>query len=174
MIDLAMPAVLSDHDIYRQSSPTNQTPVGLTAGDVEEAHRPQSQLERLVMVHLASSWVAAHLEPLRSLPPNWDSYGAVPVERRASDTAQRLVTQLLLQDVTPPQFFPTPDGGLSIEWHEPEGEFSIAIPPGAKDVGAASVYFVDEAAGIEWEEPYSSVVGNVEEILSRFVDRPDR
>jgi len=169
-----MPAVLSDHDIYTRSAPAKPSPVALTAADVETLPEPRSAFQRELVLRLAASWVAANLEPLRNLPPNWDSYGALPLDRRASDTAERLVTQLLMQGVLPPQFFPTPEGGISVEWHEDSVEFSIDIPPGARDVHGASVYFVDEPGGIEWDEPYGDVVGRVEEILGRFLDRPDR
>jgi len=95
----------------------------------------------------ALDWASNVIEPLRALPPNWDSYGADPVDGAVARLGIRLLAGLALERVSPPQAFPTADGGLSLEWHRPDLDFVISIA--RPDDEPPSAYF--RAAAEEWE-----------------------
>lgn len=163
---------LSESDLYPStpSSSAQSVPSSVLSATVVHSDRGWlSPAEQTMAIHTVRSWVAAHLAPLRALPHNWDSYGGRPVDELAAQAAEQLITQLLLQRVRAPEFFPRPDGGLSIEWHGPTVELAIELPPGAPGASAASVYYSDEQAEVEWEKRLSDAMPQVREILGNFV-----
>jgi hypothetical protein len=87
----------------------------------------------------------------------------------AYQDAERLVVQVLRQGVMPPQVFPLPDGGLSIEWHRPSMQLSIRLP-GEEGIADASVYLFDGQADEEWEERLDAALPKVTEVLTDFVN----
>lgn len=95
----------------------------------------------------AYSWATMLVEQFRDLPQGWDSYGAEPVDPGAADLAVQVLAGLLaIPGLTPPQAAPSPDGGVSIEWHLRNVDFVISIGPG--DV-PPSAFFADSHG--EWE-----------------------
>jgi hypothetical protein len=95
----------------------------------------------------ALEWAADVMEPLRSLPPNWDSYGAEPMNTSVAGLGISLLAALALIDVAPPQAFPTADGGLSLEWHRANLDFVISLSP--PDEEPPSAYF--RTPSVQWE-----------------------
>jgi hypothetical protein len=63
----------------------------------------------------------AALRQMRHMEPNWDSYGAKPIDPRAVDRA------ILMLDSLPGDWHPVPmsDGGVQLELHE--GGFDIEV-----------------------------------------------
>ncbi len=62
--------------------------------------------------------VHADLEALRSLPENWDGYGAPVVDSRVIDAAKRFIKRLPENLAYRPHVVPTSTGSLQLEWHE--------------------------------------------------------
>jgi hypothetical protein len=54
---------------------------------------------------------------LLTLPVNWDSYGAVSVERNLVQEAMNLMNTLLAPSSPAPRVVPLSSGGLQLEWH---------------------------------------------------------
>lgn len=88
-----------------------------------------------------------HLLALRR--PDWDSYGARPVNPDALDRATRLVHSLVEHEVAVPRLYPLSDGGVRLEWASQDGEIWIDLPT-ADD---ATYYFINQKTGDEREGP---------------------
>ncbi len=95
----------------------------------------------------AVSWASMVIDPLLSLPANWDSYGSAPLDGTVAKFGKGLLAGLAVQGVASPQAFPTADGGLSLEWHRPELDFVISISPPGEEPSTA--YF--RSSTDEWE-----------------------
>ncbi len=54
---------------------------------------------------------------LRTLPPNWNSYGAGSIEERLLNNAMNFVASLLGPNSPAPRVVPLSSGGLQLEWH---------------------------------------------------------
>jgi hypothetical protein len=78
---------------------------------------------------------------------NWDSYGGLPSDDGAVEIAIGIVAGLAISKVATPSIIPTADGGISLEWHDPNRDFVITVPPLGE--GDPSAYFWN-AAGEEW------------------------
>ena len=87
------------------------------------------------------------IEPLLALAPNWDSYGAKPIDPGAARHAASIVAATLIADFPAPDVLPSPDSGVSLEWHRPGLGLVISVPAGSS--GEASAYFYEEA-GADW------------------------
>jgi len=76
------------------------------------------------------------------LPPNWDSYGAVPTHRGAVEAARAHIEAV---GDAPYEAVPIPDGGVQINWRGPVLSLEIEARPD----GSLSCYLphVDVAAG---------------------------
>lgn len=114
----------------------------------EQVWRIRGYLEQLLSHHQAG----------------WDSYGALPIERRAIDQAAELVEILLEHGFPAPDVFPLTEGGARLEWMQGELELSINID----GVGEPSVYFCDDSAGEEWEARLTNSARYLNSILARL------
>jgi hypothetical protein len=94
----------------------------------------------------------ARLEEIANLDENWDSYHALPPAEAAISTTRALVQMLSAwHTVNPqfaPQFCPTVDGGVQIEWHEQGYNLEITIEPDGR-IGGWLNRHVD-GADVEW------------------------
>lgn len=97
----------------------------------------------------ALDWARESIEPLRQLPGNWDSYGALPVHDVAAEITIGIAAGLAFAAVPSPQVFPTADGGLSLEWHRPNFDFVITVPPPEDGQPSAYLFSPDD----EWTIP---------------------
>ena len=60
--------------------------------------------------------------------PNWDGYGAVPVEQETYRNAYELIEALPLGCPLPTSFGAEPDGHLALEWHRhPRWTLSVSV-----------------------------------------------
>src|SRR3990172_4962553 len=67
--------------------------------------------------------VLGRIEELLALQSDWDSYGARPVRVNAVTAALLLLVETLsVSSAEVPEIYPTPSGGLQLEWHRP-GKF---------------------------------------------------
>jgi hypothetical protein len=91
------------------------------------------------------------LAPLRTLPPDWDSYGADPVDPPTLDRATSFLSTLAIYVRSRyPRLYivPTTDGGVSLEWQSGPKELTITFQPGSKEL---EVFFADPTSGREDE-----------------------
>lgn len=114
-------------------------------------------------------WIEARLAPLLRLPQNWDTNGAQPISELAAADTRHLMSQLLRQNVIPPELIPLPDGGISIEWRRPTFEFSIDLP-GETGLRSASAYCRDTTTDAEWEQDLVAAMPQVIAVLGQLVD----
>jgi len=97
--------------------------------------------------------VKTRLKGLKSLPPDWDSYGAAPIDPGVVDLAEKLVEWFAVDGMPSPDVFATAEGGVQIEWHIRRANIEIAISPDEK----TPIYFHDLNTGEEWTKPGSSI-----------------
>src|SRR5487761_353267 len=75
-------------------------------------------------------WLAPTVEQLSALltlAPNWDSYGAKPVDPHVAFAALKLLSRVMRGDSPPPSVVPTNGGGLQLEWHVHGIDLEVAI-----------------------------------------------
>jgi hypothetical protein len=97
----------------------------------------------------AREWARSVVDAFRNLPEGWDSYGAMAVDPTAADLAEQLLAELRrIPGLAIPQAAPSPDGGVSIEWHRTNIDLVISVGPGDEP---PSAYIAN--AGQEWEIP---------------------
>src|SRR3990172_3596887 len=63
--------------------------------------------------------LVAKFGEILSLPPNWDSYGASPIDPECAILALRLVLSIMKIGIPVPTIVPTNRGGIQIQWHTP-------------------------------------------------------
>jgi hypothetical protein len=112
----------------------------------------------------AFSWAQAVIDPIRLLPPGWDSHSAAPLDSWVGRFGIGLLATLAIQRVNPPQVFPTADGGLSLEWHRPDIDLVIYLSPPTEEPSSAFLRW----NGSEWEVPdlFGAPDPRVNEVLS--------
>lgn len=108
----------------------------------------------------------AELEALLDLEPNWDSYGAHPVRSSAFVQAIRLLAAVLATPVRRPSIVPTPEGGIQLEWHEPDADLEFEIHP----AGGIEV-FLEMGDGETWEGPLVNSKWRLEQFLAYVTSR---
>lgn len=65
-------------------------------------------------------WIKATAQQIghfQKLPPNWDSYGAAPVSRRAIDIMIEVLASVMNTNAPAPTLVPSAQGHLQAEWH---------------------------------------------------------
>lgn len=82
--------------------------------------------------------LARQVEAFRALPPNWDTYGALPTQEPAIRRAQQLLDLLSLQLTSSRSVsihvFPMRDGGVQLEVDREGAEMEIEVhPDGTED-----------------------------------------
>lgn len=82
----------------------------------------------------ASSIVEARLDELIELPPDWDGYGAQPIDRQALIFAARVIDAATRHGLPTPEIFPVPSGGVQLEWVSRSMELEFEIEPGANNI----------------------------------------
>lgn len=82
-------------------------------------------------------------------PPDWDGYGAVPVDRRACEIAREII-RLLPETETPPDIGADPDGEVGFEWIiETRWRFSFSIS-GEGRLSYAGLFGRSKAHGVDF------------------------
>lgn len=81
---------------------------------------------------------------LLDLPPNWDSYGALPIEPRNVAIALDILNETINTGTPRPSVVPTNQGGVQLEWHTDGIDLEVKIGPGTK----VHIFFEDKSRGI--------------------------
>jgi hypothetical protein len=82
--------------------------------------------------------VLNRLVELCTLPEDWDTYGGSPVTREVAEYSLALLRTVMKAETRAPDLVPLPQGGLQMEWHDPNLDFEITI----EEPGFASVWIV--------------------------------
>jgi hypothetical protein len=99
---------------------------------------------------------------LLALDPNWDSYGAAPVQPRAVESALDLLLKVMKDDTPRPAVVPANTGGVQLEWHSAILDLEVEI---AVD-GTTTVFYQDYERDSEGEGPLE--LGSLQQILSKL------
>lgn len=98
------------------------------------------------------------------LEPNWDSFGALPVERRAVEQALAILFGTMQKTTPPPIAVPTSSGGIQLEWHLGGIDLEVELEPD----GTVGVYFADKQSGTEWERSLASDYSALHQAILRL------
>jgi hypothetical protein len=97
------------------------------------------------------------LEELKTLPPNWSGYTAIPIDRSLIQVAKDWIQALPSNIIGTPKVVPMTRGRLQFEWHE--GNRSLELEFESRD----RIHYLkwDPDAGIEEEDviPMDDVAG---------------
>jgi hypothetical protein len=96
-------------------------------------------------------WVQPTLQrlgQLLTLPRDWDSYGARPVDPACAWAAWQVLLALLVEDTPVPSLVPTSRGGVQIEWHGKGIDLEIEVVKPEEFI----VSFEDAVTGQAWEK----------------------
>jgi len=102
---------------------------------------------------------------LRTLPPNWDSYGANTIDPKTVQDAMNLLNGLLGPTSPAPRVVPLSSGGLQLEWHRQGIDLEVVF-----DREEQPYFYVrnrlngseSEHALPEDREPLRSIIGTLE------------
>ena len=81
------------------------------------------------------------------MPPNCDSYGALPIEPRSAAIAFDILSESVNRGTPRPTIVPTIQGGVQLEWHTDGIDLEVKIGPGAK----VHIFFEDKSGDIPIE-----------------------
>ncbi len=110
---------------------------------------------RVVFADYVGRWARSQIRPLLDLPPDWDSYGGLPIDKQSADFATALLIYLGNRYVEPPSVVPTSKGGVSLEWYSPTLEVGFEVRPGPRGHPQLSIFYSNDATGVEWEDEYA-------------------
>ena len=82
--------------------------------------------------------VLNRLVELRTLSEDWDTYGGSPVTQEVAAYSFALLRAVMAAETRAPDLVPLPQGGLQMEWHDPNLDVEITI----EEPGFASVWVV--------------------------------
>jgi hypothetical protein len=82
---------------------------------------------------------------LLTLPANWDSYRAKPIDEPTVQKALELLDLLLGNNSPAPSVVPLASGGLQVEWHRAGQDLEIIFEPGANP----EFFYMNESNGAE-------------------------
>lgn len=104
----------------------------------------------LTHVNVPDWWQVAlcKITSLMELPENWDSYGALPIDRSLAYVGVNLLQEISSNEVPEPSIVPTTRGTIQFEWHTAGIDFELDVISSTK----INTYFMDEATGMEWEK----------------------
>jgi hypothetical protein len=103
------------------TSQRRQTYFPSTSLDVSSSLTLRFGADRIILDSRPGDWFLPVLEKicdLGTLPPNWNSYRAVPIRIEAAVASISILLKLLLPTDPHPSIVPTSRGGILIEWHE--------------------------------------------------------
>lgn len=72
----------------------------------------------------------SYIDELAALPPNWDGYGAYSISKDAARYVKNcidLITDDWLSHLNPQDFSPTPNGTITLDWYDKEGNNEITM-----------------------------------------------
>ncbi len=117
-----------------------------------------------------ASWVSdcvARIERLRELTPNWNSYGANPVDVGSIASATQLVPWLAgIEGINSPRVAASPEGyvALSWEWEQQTRELDLEVLPD----GTLRYSFLDERRPAADVEAETTNPGKIADLLTKL------
>jgi hypothetical protein len=119
-----------------------------TVGDSRETAHPRSA----AAARLDKAQALGALEALKGLPPDWNGYGAIPIDRGVIGAAEDFIRSLPGDIATTPTVVPMTRGRLQFEWHR--GNRSLELEFESSD----RLHYLkwDSDAGVEQEEILSA------------------
>ena len=133
----------------------------------EAAHEKRAKIRLAKGVPAADAdWFPGTLRKfvqLLDLPPDWDGYGARPVDPAVVKGALRLLLELVPTAASVPNVVPSPSGGVQVEWHERGADIELEFK-----VDATASFFMETDNG-EVEE--SAPIGRIGEVAGRSLGR---
>jgi hypothetical protein len=158
----------------------HRTPAGFASSEVisqrsgvVELWFQSGDVVRRVDLRIASLPAPSWLEPtlnncghLLMLPFGWDGDHAPAVEISAMQSAFDALCSFMSETSSAPQWTPTRNGGVQVDWHEKAIDLEIEFDPNDADGHAVFCDHHDE--GADWDGPLSQ---NIEKLRSVFADR---
>lgn len=165
---------LSDRDLsYVESAASAPHDVALTR-DPQESNEFLLPFPGGTIIVRRDGEVPAWLEPtlrvleqLLWLAPNWDSYGALPVDVRHALAALELLAAIMRDDAPIPIIGPTNRGGIQIEWHERGIDLEIET----LSVHMLRASFEDSVTGTEWDRELGADLNVLTESIALLSSR---
>ncbi len=111
------------------------------------------------------AWLVSARESLMELlqlPPNWDGYGAAPIDQRLAQSALKVLGNVMDEDAPPPSVVPLSDGGIQVEWHRRGRNLEIEFPADR----TPSFYYYEDAGGMEREGQVSRSYSQIEKYIA--------
>lgn len=112
-------------------------------------------------------WLEATVSALISfldLPPDWDSYGAKPVNPDIVPAVLELMDLAMRDETPPPTVIPTNRGGVQLEWHRNGVDLEIEF----RSISRVFVSFEDATTGEDWEYNVSANLTPLIDCLKRL------
>ena len=100
------------------------------------------------------------LSELLTLPANWDSYGARPIDPKIALAAIRLLGRVMWNDSCPPSVVPTNRGGVQLEWHARGVDLEINV------IARDEFHVSYESSSEAWERTLSSDLLPLAEVMA--------
>lgn len=88
------------------------------------------------------------------LPPNWNTYGAQPIDPDTAAFAAAILLTLLSADDPVPSIVPTSPGGILLEWHDGGIDLEVDI----RSPSSVQVLFEDGAHEEEYERAELEII----------------
>lgn len=105
-------------------------------------------------------------DEMRKLGPNWDSYGAQPIDAQCIQKAIDLIY------ILPGKWEPIPcaDGSVQLEQHVGGFDLELMISRAGKETSVASTCDCDgpQKVGPDWHAPYCSTVAGGKELREQL------
>jgi hypothetical protein len=123
---------LSDKDVYLRGDTSSEEAVATMGAEFEQ--RPpvvsldtarRGKINTDLQRWMGSVFLAVQ-EFLR-LPPDWDSYGGVPLKLDTGMFALQLLYDVMTPRVPVPLVAPTSTGGIQFEWHQDGFELELCV-----------------------------------------------
>ena len=165
---------ITDTDVYPASAEESAAPGALLSDGSdwpEEIRCPVPGGDLVVRLEgEAPAWLrptTCALADLLWLPGNWDSYGALPVDR-SHVHAMLDVLALVMRDNTPvPSVCPTNLGGVLVEWHERGIDLEIET----LSAHTLGVSFEDARNGTQWDREVGTDLSSLIECIACLSSR---
>lgn len=159
---LQVPELLSDRDPVRRpfhpvpnteyALPYGRRTIPFPGGEAVVLGDPPAWLESVLRRSL----------DLLQLPPDWDGYGADPLDPSTVSAAMTILAGTLRNDAPVPSVVPTNRGGLQFEWHCGGIDLEVEI------VASGKVVVAFEDASGEVVHELGSNLSRLVEILKRL------
>lgn len=98
--------------------------------EAESGLGPESYPNLVVLSHFQpqSSWIGRSLDQVRHLPPNWDGYGADPLNWLVIRKLGEVLSVINpAEGFWPANIVPGADGSVQAEWHLPDFSTELCI-----------------------------------------------